>query len=62
MQGGKKLDFAKIDKCKPVLLKIFLGWKSGEKKKNNFVPLWDRMEGVWLWTLYLMWMVNVMST
>ena len=23
------------------------GWKSG---KNSYVPLWDRMEGGWLWT------------
>ncbi len=25
-----------------------IGWKSG---KNTYVPLWDRMEGAWLWTL-----------
>ncbi len=25
-----------------------IGWKSG---KTTYVPLWDRMEGAWLWTL-----------
>jgi hypothetical protein len=31
MQGGKKLDFAEIDQCKPVLLGLSLaGWKSGQ--------------------------------
>jgi hypothetical protein len=25
-----------------------IGWKSGQ---TTFVPLWDRMEGEWLWTL-----------
>jgi hypothetical protein len=25
-----------------------IGWKSGQ---TTFVPLWDRMEGAWLWTL-----------
>ncbi len=29
-----------------------IGWKSG---KTTFVPLWDRMEGSWLWTLYYCW-------
>ncbi len=24
-----------------------IGWKSGQ---TTFVPLWDRMEGAWLWT------------
>ncbi len=24
-----------------------IGWKSGQ---STFVPLWERMEGVWLWT------------
>ncbi len=26
-----------------------IGWKSGQ---TTFVPLWDQMEGSWLWTLY----------
>ncbi len=26
-----------------------IGWKSGQ---TTNVPLWDRMEGAWLWTLY----------
>ncbi len=25
-----------------------IGWKSGQ---TTYVPLWDRMEGAWLWTL-----------
>ncbi len=25
-----------------------IGWKSGQ---TTFIPLWDRMEGAWLWTL-----------
>jgi hypothetical protein len=25
-----------------------IGWRSG---KTTYVPLWDRMEGAWLWTL-----------
>jgi hypothetical protein len=25
-----------------------IGWKSG---KTTYFPLWDRMEGAWLWTL-----------
>jgi hypothetical protein len=45
--GRKKLDFAERGKCKPVLPRIFIGYKSG---KTTFVPLWDRMEGAWLWT------------
>ncbi len=28
-----------------------IGWKSGQ---TTFIPLWDRMEGAWLWTLYCM--------
>jgi hypothetical protein len=24
-----------------------IGWKSGQ---TTYVPLWDRMEGAWLWT------------
>ncbi len=24
-----------------------IGWKSGQ---TTFVPLWDRMDGAWLWT------------
>ncbi len=26
-----------------------IGWKSGQ---TTFIPLWDRMEGAWLWTLW----------
>ena len=26
-----------------------IGWKSGQ---TTFIPLWDRMEGAWLWTQY----------
>jgi hypothetical protein len=38
MQGGKKLDFAERDKCKPVLLRLSL---AGNLEK----PLWDRIKG-----------------
>jgi hypothetical protein len=27
-----------------------IGWKSG-KTNHSYVPLWDRIEGAWLWTL-----------
>jgi hypothetical protein len=27
-----------------------IGWKSGQ---TTFVPLWDQMEGAWLWTLFV---------
>jgi hypothetical protein len=27
-----------------------IGWKSGQ---TTYVPLWDRMEGAWLWTLVI---------
>jgi hypothetical protein len=27
-----------------------IGWKSGQ---TTFVPLWDQMEGSWLWTQYV---------
>jgi hypothetical protein len=27
-----------------------IGWKTGQ---TTFVPLWDRMEGAWLWTQFL---------
>jgi hypothetical protein len=27
--------------------KTLIGWKSG---KTTYDPLWDRMEGAWLWT------------
>ncbi len=47
--GWSKLDFAERNKCKPVLLRLsdLIGWKSG---KTTYVPLWERMEGAWLWT------------
>jgi hypothetical protein len=41
MQGGKTLDFAGSSET-------FIGWYSG---KTTFVPLWERIEGAWLWTL-----------
>jgi hypothetical protein len=27
--------------------RTLIGWQSGQ---TTFVPLWDRMEGAWLWT------------
>ncbi len=29
-----------------------IGWESGH---STYVPLWDRMEGAWLWTLAISW-------
>jgi hypothetical protein len=45
-----KLDFADSDECKTVLLGLSL---AGHLEKTTFVPLSDRMEGAWLWTLLL---------
>ncbi len=48
-----KTGFAQRDECKPLIsnfLLTLIGWKSG---KTTYVPLWDRMEGGWLWTLEL---------
>ncbi len=39
---------AQREKCKPVLLRLSL---AGNLVKTTYVPLWDRMEGAWLWTL-----------
>ncbi len=46
--GGKKLDSAERDKCKPVLLRLSM---AGILDTTTYVPLWDRMEGTWLWFL-----------
>jgi hypothetical protein len=48
MQGGKNWFLPKemnANRFKPATL---IGWKSGQ---TTFIPLWDRMEGAWLWTL-----------
>jgi hypothetical protein len=49
MQGGKKLDLAEIDECKPLLLRFLLAG-------NLFKPLVSlygtELEGSWLWTQY----------
>jgi hypothetical protein len=47
MQGGKKLDSAEREKCKPVLLSLSL---AGNLENH----LWDRMEGAWLYGLRLL--------
>ncbi len=39
-----KLDFAERDKCKPVLLGLLL---ARNLEKISYVPLCDRIEGVW---------------
>ncbi len=28
-------------------------WLEIWKKKNIYLPLWDRMEGAWIWTLII---------
>ncbi len=43
----------KTEFCRKILMQIgssgiLIGWESGQ---TTFVPLWDRMEGAWLWTL-----------
>jgi hypothetical protein len=47
MQGDKNLDFTARDHCKPVLLRLSL---DVNLKKTSYIPLWDQMEGAWLWT------------
>jgi hypothetical protein len=42
MQGGKNWILSKDINAS----ETFMGWKSG---KTKFVPLWDRLEGAWLW-------------
>jgi hypothetical protein len=34
-------------KCRRFSSETLIGWKSG---KTTYVPLWDQMEGAWLWT------------
>ncbi len=46
-QGGESWIFAKRDEYKPVPLRLSL---AGNLEKTTYVPLWDRMEGSWLWT------------
>jgi hypothetical protein len=36
-----------------------IGWKSGQ---TTFVPLWDRMEGAWLWALEIQSVMLVFSS
>jgi hypothetical protein len=49
MQGGKNWIFAERDQCKPVLLRLSLA-ENLEKNHLHMFPLWDRMEGAWLFT------------
>jgi hypothetical protein len=46
MPGGKKLDFAENRSMQTGSSGTLIGWKSGQ---TTYVPLWDRMEGAWLW-------------
>ncbi len=51
MQGGKKGMLPKdMDKCKTVFLR--LSFARNVENHLRYVPLWDRMEGAWLWTLF----------
>ncbi len=45
--GGKNWILSKIQ-MQTSSSETLIGWKSG---KTTYVPLWDRMEGAWLWTL-----------
>jgi hypothetical protein len=48
MQGGKNwIGFCQKIKMQTGSSETLIGWKSG---KTTYVPLWDRMEGAWLWT------------
>jgi hypothetical protein len=48
IQGGKKRVLPKdMDKCKSVFLK--LSFARNLENHLRYVPLWDRMEGAWLW-------------
>jgi hypothetical protein len=47
MQGGKNLNLPKEINANDSFGTL-TGWKSGQ---TTYIPLWDRMEGVWLWTL-----------
>jgi hypothetical protein len=44
--GGKKLDSAERDKCKPVLLRLSMAGIL-----DTTTTTYVRMEGTWLWTL-----------
>jgi hypothetical protein len=46
MQGGKT-GFCRNRSMQTGSSGTLIGWKSGQ---TNYVPLWDRMEGSWLWT------------
>ncbi len=49
MQGGKNWILPKETNAKLQTgsSETLIGWKSGQ---TTLVPLWDRMEGAWLWT------------
>jgi hypothetical protein len=47
MQGGKT-GFCRNRSMQTGSSWTLIGWISGQ---TTFVPLWDRMEGAWLWTL-----------
>jgi hypothetical protein len=46
MQGGKT-GFCRKISMQTGSSETLIGWKSGQ---TTFVPLWDQMEGSWLWT------------
>ena len=46
MQGGKNW-ICRNRSMQTGFSGTLIGWKSGQ---TTFVPLWDRMEGAWLWT------------
>ncbi len=48
MQGGKNWIFFRKRWTQTGSSGTLIGWKSGQ---TTFVPLWDRMEGAWLWAL-----------
>jgi hypothetical protein len=49
MQGGKNRILPKEMNANRFFWDLWdIGWKSSQ---TTFVPLWDRMERAWLWTL-----------
>jgi hypothetical protein len=53
MNGRFKCREVKPGFCRKISMQTgssetLIGWKSGH---TTFVPLWDQMEGSWLWTL-----------
>jgi hypothetical protein len=59
LQGGKKGILPKdMDKCKSISLR--LSFARNLENHLRYVPLSDRMEGAWLWTLFTFCQVHLL--